>query len=193
MNLYSRLSALTGPHAKTLSYALKFLLPPALGLAYIGMLYLYDTDVTLRLISLLTAYVFPPFGKESVIPIGISVGVGPSLMVSSLVVTDFLLSLFIIWNFSHLLRLPVIGWALRRTEAKGRAFLLKRASTRRLSFLGLAIFMTIPFQGTGAITTTLIGRIVGMDRRRVLAIVLIGSMLGAIAIAYGFVSLLSLF
>lgn len=61
-------------------------------------------------------------------------------------------------------RLPVAGAAL--TEARERAdrTLQRYPGLRRLAFWGIALLVFLPIPGSGAVTGTLVGRLVGLSR-----------------------------
>lgn len=161
---------------------LKVLIPPAVGALYIFILYALKFEQLSLLASLLSAYIFPPFGKESIIPVGISLHIDPFLISFSIILIDFLAALFIYWNYELVKRIRYIGRAMDRVEAKSNQTIKKRWFGK-LWWVGLTLFMIVPFQGTGSVTTTVIGRILGVGRN-VLIVVLIGSTISSMLIAF---------
>ena len=152
-------------------------------------------------------YFIPPAGKETVIPAGLglvsSLGVGlalpPIIWGLSIWVFDILACLAIITNWwllelliSVIPAFPFIGI---RWKQKPRIFKTKislktwydglHRKTRSLESkrygvllpFALFIFMFIPFQGTGAMSTTVIGTWLGFRYRETFLIVTMGSLL----------------
>ena len=152
-------------------------------------------------------YFIPPAGKESIIPAGLGIvssfGIGvpiPAFIWGlSIWVFDILACLVIITNWwllelliSLIPAFPFIGIRLRE---KPRIYKTKvslktwydglHKKTRELEAkkygkilpLALFIFMFIPFQGTGAMSTTIIGTWLGLRRRNTILIVAFGSFL----------------
>jgi len=150
-------------------------------------------------------YFIPPAGKESIIPAGLgfasSIGVGIALPAFiwglSIWVFDILACLVIITNWwllelliSLIPAFPFIGIRLKK---KPRIYKTKvslkswydglHKKTRELEEkkygkilpFALFIFMFIPFQGTGAMSTTIIGTWLGLRRRETILIVALGS------------------
>ena len=152
-------------------------------------------------------YFIPPAGKETVIPAGLglasSIGIGipiPAFIWGlSIWVLDLLTCLAIITNWwllelliSVIPAFPFIGIRLKK---KPRIYKTKislktwydglHKKTKDLEAkkygkilpFALFIFMFIPFQGTGAMSTTIIGTWLGLRRRETILIVAFGSFL----------------
>ena len=152
-------------------------------------------------------YFIPPAGKETVIPAGLglvsSLGVGvplsPFIWGLSIWVFDLLACLAILTNWWLLELLiaaipafPFIGIRLKtkprvyRTTVslnkwyEGLHKKTKTLETKRYGKLlpiALFIFMFVPFQGTGAMSTTIIGTWLGFRYRETFLIVAMGSLL----------------
>ena len=63
---------------------------------------------------------------------------------------------------------------------RGYVWLHKRAEKfKKMKWInvGLLLFMIIPFQGTGGISTTIISRLLGLSAKRTVAIVFAGSII----------------
>ncbi len=152
-------------------------------------------------------YFIPPAGKETVIPAGLglasSIGIGVPLPTFlwglSIWVFDILACLGIITNWwllelfiSVIPAFPFIGVRLKakpriyktkislKTWYDGLHKKTKSLEEKRYGKLlpfALFIFMFIPFQGTGAMSTTIIGTWLGLRRRETILIVAFGSLL----------------
>jgi uncharacterized membrane protein len=72
-------------------------------------------------------------------------------------------ALILLW-VARLELLPVIGPALRRAHAEAHEALRVYPGLRRMAVLGIALFVFVPIPGSGALTGTLIGQIVGLSR-----------------------------
>lgn len=172
---------------KGLEPAIKFILPIAIGIG--GSFFILSLFPYNPLPPLMLAYFFPPMGKESIIPIGIARGISPIAMIISISFIDAVTGLFMVWNYDNIKFIPIIGRKLfsllKRAEEKGRKLAKEHRWIKSLEFIGIVLFVLIPFQGTGAIGASIIGRIIGMNPWRVWVATLLGSILGCSLIAYG--------
>jgi hypothetical protein len=91
---------------------------------------------------------------------------------------DVLTGLFLIWNFDLLYRVPGLGPMLRVMEAKGLLFLEKNPWVRRVAFIGVVLIVIVPFQGTGAVMGSIVGRLIGLGPWRTLVAIVIGGYTG---------------
>ncbi len=160
--------------------------------------------------KLTVVYFIPPAGKETVIPAGLgvisSLGIGvplsPFLWGFSIWIFDLLACLAILTNWwllelfiSLIPAFPFIGirWKQRPRLYKTKVSLkiwydglhrktqfLENKRFGKLLPLALFIFMFIPFQGTGAMSTTVIGTWLGFRFRDTFLIVAIGSLLSTV-------------
>ena len=148
--------------------------------------------------ALSVAYFIPPAGKETVILVGLSQGLPVLHWCSTLWVFDILVCLGIITNWwflelfiNHIPPFPFLGIRrekphLYRTMVSLKLWYEKlQKKTReiemrnygKLLLIVLALFMFIPFQGTGAMSTTIIGTTLGLRKRATVFIVAAGSFL----------------
>lgn len=139
----------------------------------------------LYLFGLMVAYVVPPAGREVVIPVGIVLGIPWWLIAFTLAFLDFAGGLFMAWNFPLALKIPVVGPWIERFSAAGEAYLERRPWLEKLYFGGLILFVILPFEGSGSITGTIIGRMLGMGKTEVLACITIGGIIGSFGLALG--------
>ena len=137
------------------------------------------------------AYFFPPLGKESVIPGAIwgglldhfSPGVAIVLIASSIAFVDIISGLFLLWNFDLVEKVPLLGTYIRKFEKKGKNYLAKKQWVERVAFVGVILFVMFPFQGSGAVGATILGRIIGMNKLKVWFAIIIGAIGGCFLIA----------
>jgi uncharacterized membrane protein len=147
--------------------------------------FLLPAEQWLLLFGMMVAYVVPPLGRETIIPVCILMGIPWWLAAFTLAFLDFVGGLFMAWNFPLVLRIPYAGpWISRFMEA-GRTFLDRRPWLERLYFVGLIAFVALPFDGSGSIFGSVVGRLLGMAKTEVLACITIGGIIGSFAIALG--------
>jgi uncharacterized membrane protein len=161
-------------------------IPFLLGIPYLVILYfILPYDLWLILGGLLIAYIIPPAGKETVIPIGIAVGLPWWMMAISIALMDILTGIFMALNFDIALKIPGVGGWIRKFIAGGEEFFTKRPWLERFYFMGVVLFVMFPLQGSGGIGATLVGRMMGLSPGKVLLAISIGSIIGCTIIAIG--------
>jgi uncharacterized membrane protein len=133
--------------------------------------------------ALIVAYIVPPAGKETVIPLGIVLGLPWWLMAVTIALFDVFGALFMVWNFSLAFGIPVLGPWLKRTMLKGRGYLDRNPWFERFSYAGLSFFVMIPFESSGGVSGAVVGRLIGMHTAAILACVSLGAFAGCILIA----------
>jgi uncharacterized membrane protein len=177
------------------AYAItKFVLPLAIIPLVLGVYYLIlPYGDFLLFTGLSAAYFIPPAGKESIIPIAILAGQPWWLIVILLVALDAAVALFIVWNFDLAMKVPFIGGLLERGLAMMNTYSREHPGLRNVSTIGLFLFVFFPFQGTGAMNGSILGRLLGIDPRRVFACVMTGSVTSCLTIALGTDVILNLY
>ncbi|MFQ6011205.1 MAG: small multi-drug export protein [Nitrososphaerales archaeon] len=160
-----------------LNRAFRFTFPFGAAAIFFLLISLVDSQSLGKMFPFLAGYILPPLGKESMIPAAILSGVNPVVVSSTIITLDSLTAVFMVLNFDLLYSLPRIGRSIKKFEESGEKTLKKRRWIKRFSTVGLVLFMLIPFQGTGAIATSLIGRLAGVDVYRVVAAVFVGSVM----------------
>ncbi len=169
-----------------LSSVLSLFLPPLLAfLYYFFCVLILPLEKALILGGFMILYYIPPSGKESIIPLGIALGIPWWLIATSLVLLDVLTSLFVILNIRLALRIPVLGPWISRFLGSGEEFMKKRPWVSRWSVLGVAFFVFLPFQGTGGVGATLVGMLVGLSPSRILLAVALGASAESLLFALG--------
>jgi uncharacterized membrane protein len=166
--------------------AIRLMVPPALVAGY----YLFCWSVLpqeqfLILGGLIIAYYIPPSGKESLIPVGIALGIPWWLMAATLATLDVITSLFIILYLPLVLKLPRLGPWISRFLATGEEFMAQRPWIARWRLLGVAFFVFLPLQGTGGVGATLVGMMVGLTPGAILLALAIGGSAEALLFAIG--------
>lgn len=155
------------------------------GIYYGFCLILLSRNTALLLGALMVAYIFPPAGKETVIPLGIALGLPWWLIGTSIALLDILAGLFMALNFDAALHIPFLGAWIKKFMDHGQEYLSRRPWIRRFCFTGVVLFVMFPLQGSGGIGATLLGRLLGMPRWDVFSAIVIGAVLGCFLIALG--------
>lgn len=168
----------------------------------------------LVLLGLLFVYMVPPFGKETIIPVALIGGEGlinliatvTGVVLDSSAITGFPLwvlvlgivgmdiawAAFITLNFNLLLKIPGIGRWLRWIMRGADKIINSKPWIKNLSSTGLLLFMYIPFQGSGAITSSVIARLLNYPPLFAIGLVTFGSLLSTLSIGLGLSSILTL-
>ncbi len=164
----------------------RLVLPFLIGGAYFGIcLLLLPYETALLLGGLMLAYVFPPAGKESVIPLGIAIGFPWWLMAWSIALMDVLSGIFMALNCDLALKIPMLGKWIQHFMERGGDFVNRRPWLERFYFSGVALFVMFPLQGSGGIGGTLVGRMIGLSAGRTLVAISLGAIAGCTLIAVG--------
>lgn len=179
---------------------LKFIIPFIIGLATvytIGML--LPGNSTYKYWALVAAYFFPPFGKETIIPIGIYGGkipvpfsseiavitpINPLVMALSIAFVDIIVALFLMWNYDLAKKVPFVGPFMGKIESIGKKSSSKYAWIKPLRFIGIILFVMVPFQGSGGLVGSIVGRFIGMKPINTFLAITIGAVVGCSLIAF---------
>ena len=137
----------------------------------------------LILSQLMLVYFVPPFGKGTVIPLGIAGGVDPWAIAICTAFVDIAVGVFLTWNFDLAKKIPFIGSGINRIQLKGKAMLKDLPWLERASFAGIVVFVMFPFQGSGAVGGTILGRAIGLSPNRNLSAVAIGAVSGSLILS----------
>jgi len=163
----------------------KFLFPISLAALYGLLLLLMLNWETFQVVGGgLLVYFVPPAGKESVIPAMVALGIDPMFAALNVALVDIFGAIFLAWNFDIFEKIPGVGWIIMKIEKKSLKTLDKIPWMDELAFVGLILFVIIPFQGSGAVGASILGNIIAMKPEKVLLAVEIGAIVGTLAIAY---------
>jgi uncharacterized membrane protein len=171
--------------SRFLDRLVKFFLPIILGLSVIVFLgFIINETLRTRYWTLVGAYFFPPLGKESIIPTGVVTGIDPLTMALSIAFVDSVVALFLLWNYDLAKKIPIIGNFITKIEDVGRKSSNKYTWIKPLRFIGIVLFVMVPFQGSGGLVGSIIGRLFGMKPINTFVAITIGAVIGTILIAY---------
>ncbi|HPH35748.1 MAG TPA: small multi-drug export protein [Methanoregulaceae archaeon] len=168
------------------SMYLRLVIPPLLAILFFLLcFFILPRERILILGGLMLAYYVPPAGKESIIPIGIGLGIPWWLMAITVTLLDVITSLFMIMNFVLILQVPRLGpWIEQLTKA-GRDFMAGHPWMARWRIPGVAFFVMLPLQGTGGVGATVVGLMAGLSPGEVLLAVGIGAAVESLLFALG--------
>jgi len=178
----------------------KILIPVVMGLAVLLTVgSLLDPSTRYKYWYLCMAYFFPPLGKESVIPIGVYGGditipivgkhvhispINPAVMALSIAFIDSVVSLFMVWNYDLVKKIPLLGDFIQKVEELAMKGNKKYAWVMPLKFVGIVLFVMIPFQGSGGVVGSILGRIIGLSAPMTWFAVTTGALVGCFIMAY---------
>ncbi len=133
----------------------------------------------------MTGYFFPPLGKESIIPAGVLIsGIHPLVMALSVAFIDIIIALFLVWNYDLAKKIPFVGTFISKVEEKGKNVEQKYGWIKPLRFIGVVLFVMVPFQGSGGLVGSIVGRLIGMKPWNTFLAICIGAVVGCILIAF---------
>jgi hypothetical protein len=166
---------------------IKFFLPIILGIIVILSIGIFlVADMQIKYWPLITGYFFPPLGKETIIPSGIAIGFDPILMAFSIAFVDIVVALFLLWNYDLAKKIPFVGKFILKVEDKGKNFEGKYNWIKPLRFIGIVLFVMVPFQGSGGLVGSIIGRLIGMKPWNTFFAISTGAIAGTLMIAVFF-------
>ena len=188
---------------------IKFFLPIAIAVLIIIFLYIsVDKNISGKLLLLIFAYFFPPLGKESIIPIGVGGGeftvpiinqhivvpsIDPLLMALTIAFVDIIIALFLLWNYDLAKKIPIVGKFMEKIENIGKSSSDKFSWIKPLRFIGIVMFVMVPFQGSGGLVGSIMGRLFGMKPLNTFFAITIGAITGCLLIAYFSDAILNVF
>jgi uncharacterized membrane protein len=188
---------------------IKLFLPLIITIVGVVIIYfIIDKESSGKLFLLMFAYFIPPLGKESIIPIGVSGGeltipiinryivvptIDPLIMALTIAFVDIVIALFLLWNYDLAKKIPLIGNFMEKVEKIGRSSSDKYRWIKPLRFIGIILFVMVPFQGSGGLVGSIVGRLIGMKPINTFFGISIGAIFGCLLIAYFADAILSVF
>jgi len=162
----------------------EFFIPFILGFSILGVTgFLMRETIRITYWPLITGYFFPPLGKESIIPLGVAAGIHPIVMALSIAFVDVVVALFLVWNYDLAKKIPLIGKFITKVEEKGKNVEEKYGWIKPLRFIGIVLFVMVPFQGSGGLVGSIVGRLIGMKPWNTFYAISIGAVTGCLLIA----------
>jgi len=158
------------------------------GVLALHMALLYLTlpyDLFLLMIGLIIAYLLPPAGKETVIPVGIALGIPWWGMALSIVMIDVETALFMLLNFDLAYKIPFIGTILINVTRVTRSLLERYRWIGGLYIFGIILMVMVPVLGSGGVRGSIAGKILNIEPLPLFLAILSGSIIGCFGIALG--------
>jgi uncharacterized membrane protein len=168
-----------------LDRALRLGIPLLMYPLYVLVLVLTFPDLAPAYFALVMAYIVPPVGGETLIPVAAALGYPWWITAASFAWVDIAGCLLVALNADLLMALPYIGPSLSRAAGTAGAFFERHPALRRLSYPGLVLFTILPFAGSGGVGGALVGRMIGLGRRAVVVCVSAGCVIGSALLAFG--------
>lgn len=137
----------------------------------------------LLMIGLIVAYILPPAGKESIIPIGIALGIPWWYMAVSIAMIDIETCLFMVLNFDLVYKIPYLGNLLTKITDKTRTFFTRHPWLVGLNFAAVVLMVMVPVLGSGGVRGSIAGKLLGMNNYLIFLAVLSGTLIGCFGIA----------
>ena len=172
----------------------KLIIPFCLGIAAAVILILAGQDVYTRYATVFSIYSFMPlWGAIAAIPVGLEREIHPADLIAFIVFTDAVLSLFLVWNFDHAKKIPLIGKIVQRVEESGNKALRRYRWAKRFGFVGLVLLVMFPLQWTGSAVGSIVGRLIGMPPLMTWLGVVLGTFIRTTLLTLIFIGVFSLF
>jgi hypothetical protein len=148
-------------------------------------------NLFLAMLGLMAAYILPPAGKETVIPVGIVLGIPWWYMALSVVMIDIETALFMGLNFDLAFRIPCLGPLLLDLTKRTQQLIGRHRWIAGLYFFGIVLMVMVPILGSGGVRGTIAGKLLSMDGLLIFLAILTGAVIGSFAIALGSEAILS--
>jgi uncharacterized membrane protein len=165
---------------------ISLLLPALLVLVHLIVMYFtlrYDQFLTV--VGLMIAYLLPPAGKETVIPLGIALGIPWWYIAPAIAIVDIETGIFMALNFDLAYNIPWLGGFLTRFTDKTTLFLKNHPWVVGLSVFGIMLMVMVPLFGSGGIRGSIAGKLLGIKANLVFIAILAGALIGCFGIALG--------
>jgi uncharacterized membrane protein len=96
---------------------------------------------------------------------------------------DIIVALFLVWNYDIAKQIPFVGQFIIKVEEKGKNVEQKYGWIKPLRFIGIVLFVMVPFQGSGGLVASIVGRLIGMKPMITFLAISIGAVVGCLLIA----------
>ncbi len=100
-----------------------------------------------------------------------------------IVYLDVATALVLMGGMPLLYRMPGAGPRIAAARGAGSRFLGRHPGAYRATWMSLAGFVAVPFNGTGALVGAFLGRMLGLTRWAIATATLVGSLAGAVSMA----------
>ena len=141
--------------------------------------------------GLMLGYILPPAGKETVIPLGIALGIPWWSVALSIILVDLETALFMAFNFDYVHRLPILGPLIRDLTNTTEDMIARHQWLTGLYALGVILMVMVPVLGSGGVRGSIAGRLLGLTPIQTFLAIAIGASIGCFGIALGADQILS--
>ena len=137
--------------------------------------------MTNELLNLIIISLIPGIELRGSIPVGIAQGLDPLMVFSIAVLLNVLIAVMGFWFLDRLWdnwisRIRFFKHHLEKNRKKAHE------AVEKYGYLGLLLFVAIPFPGTGAYTGTLVAWALGMDRKKSMTMIAIGVLIAGVVV-----------
>ncbi len=161
-------------------------------LVMLGLINGWDYPSTIISHAVMTFFIFGRFvimlgmpDSQASADQGYDILLSPGELFAMVTYMDVMVALFVTFHMGVIFRLPKIGEKIAALVYDGKFIVESQPWIRRMSFLGLVLFVVFPTSTTGSIGGSIFGRLLGLSRWMTVAGVMLGSVLGN-AIMYAF-------
>jgi hypothetical protein len=145
------------------------------------------------MLGLMVAYLLPPAGKETVIPVGIALGIPWWYMAISIAMIDIETGLFMALNFDLAYRIPYLGPVIAELTKKTKLLITEHPWITSLEFFAIVLMVMVPLFGSGGVRGSIAGKLLGMDTLLVFLAIVAGALIGCFGIALASESMIDYF
>jgi uncharacterized membrane protein YdjX (TVP38/TMEM64 family) len=89
-----------------------------------------------------------------------------------------------LWNYDYAKKIPLVGKFIIKVENVGKRSSDKYSWIKPLRFIGIVLFVMVPFQGSGGLVGSILGRLIGMKPLNTFFGITVGAIIGTVIIAY---------
>lgn len=152
--------------------------------SYLLIILIYGSDMASRWVELTTLFIVPPFGTATIVPWGMSDGFSGLTMAFTVAMVDFVISMWIVWWFVALKKIPYVGKVFSWTEKKAGEKIEANPKWKRGTWWVIFTVLLVPFQGSGGMNMSVVGKLIGLRADTVISAVVAGSLTIALIVAF---------
>lgn len=157
--------------------------PPAVTLLLLGVLAVVFGAGHVKHLAIRAVAAFFVFGKFAILEP--TTALSPETLFALIVYMDLAVAVVISSHMAAVFRLPWVGKRLVALTRDGQFMLQAQPWMRRMTFVGLVVFVMFPLAATGSIGGAIFGRLLGLRRRTTFIGVSLGSVLGCGLMYFG--------
>ncbi len=135
--------------------------------------------------GLMLGYILPPAGKETIIPLGIALGIPWWSVAFSIILVDLETALFMAFNFDYVHRLPILGPLIRDLTKTTEEMIARHRWLSGLYALAVILMVMVPILGSGGVRGSIAGRLLGLTPIQTILAIVTGASIGCFGIALG--------